>query len=361
MGGLVSIEGSWGEGGGQILRTSLTLSLLTGRPLHIWNIRAGRPKPGLRAQHLVATRAAATVCGGEVTGDEVGSTEVRLVPKSLSAGRYHFRIATAGAASLVLQTIVPALGLAGGDSTVTVVGGTHVPWAPTFDYLARHWAQLLKRLGLTVRLVLERAGFFPKGGGIVRAEIAGGWSPKAMTATERGELINAGGVSLVGGLPRAIAARQAGELERGLFRLGFADAPARPAIDILEPPAVGAGTAVFVEVVFSHGRGAFTALGRPGKPAEQVGREAVAELSRFLKTDAAFDYHLADQLLLPLALADGDSRFTTSAVSEHLLTNAHVVNLFLGEVVRVEGEVGKPGTVRVSPSGTWKSAPALSC
>lgn len=345
----VDVDGSWGEGGGQILRTSLTLSLLTGRPVFIDKIRAGRPRPGLRPQHLAAVRAAVAVSGGRVEGAALGSGGLRFFPGKPSAGQYSFDIGTAGATSLVLQTIVPALTLAEGDSTVTVSGGTHVPWAPTFEYLARHWAAVTARLGLRVRVSLERVGFYPKGGGYVRAEVLGGGRPKPLVAGQRGALVGASGVSLVGNLPTSIAERQAKELDRGLRRLGLEDAYGQVGVEIAEPPAGGPGTAVYVEAVFTEGRAAFSALGKRGKPAEQVAREAVNELARFLKTDAAFDYHLADQLLLPLALAEAESRFTTSAVSQHLLTNAQVISLFLGPVVQISGQVGEPGEVRVLP------------
>jgi len=359
--GPVYVDGSWGEGGGQILRTALTLSLLTGRPVLIDRVRAGRPQPGLRAQHLAAVEAAATVSGGRVEGAAVGSQTVRLFPGRLRPGDYHFRIGTAGAASLVLQTVLPALALAEGDSTVTVSGGTHVPWAPTFDYLRRHWSEVVRRLGLEVELTLEHAGFYPTGGGVVRARVSGRWQPRLLepdsspegepTATERGSLVRSGALSLVCNLPRKIAERQARELQKGLHRLGL-EGPAQAAgVEVIEPQGRSPGTAVYVEAVFERGRGAATALGRRGKPAEQVAREALNELARYLQSEADFDYHLADQLLLPLALAPGPSRFTTSAVSQHLLTNARVINLFLGPVVQVRGEVGRPGEVRVNPAG----------
>lgn len=360
--GPVLVDGSWGEGGGQVLRTALTLSLLTGRPLSVDRVRAGRAQPGLRPQHLAAVRAAAAVSGGRVEGAEVGSPAVRLLPGPLRAGDYHFRIGTAGATSLVLQTVLPALALAEADSTVTVSGGTHVSWAPTFDYLRRHWSEVVRRLGMGVELTLERAGFYPPGGGLVRARVPGRWRPQPLSlggspsggsaaAAERGPLVEAGALSLVCRLPRKVADRQARELQKGLRRLGLDQLSEGVGVEVIEPQGRSPGTAVYVEAVFSRGRGAATALGRRGKPAEQVAREALDELARYLESEATFDYHLADQLLLPLALAPGPSRFTTGAVSQHLLTNAHVISLFLGPVVRVTGEVGRPGEVQVDPAG----------
>jgi len=444
----VLVDGAWGEGGGQILRTALTLSLVTGRPVFIDNIRAGRSEPGLRPQHLVAVEAARAVSGGRVEGAGIGSSSLRFFPAgarqpdrgapqpaggepptpqagarpsphlgpppvgegkgegriwagaapSIQPGDYHFRIATAGATTLVVETLVPALALAPGDFTVTVTGGTHVPWAPTFEYLARHWAVMLAWLGevpplpadgrtrsighpsrpagplrgrpaghpgqdaprgLEVEAKLEQAGFYPRGGGSVRVSVRGAGRPparggrgKPLVALERGDFRQAAGVSLASGLPRHIVERQARELERGLRQLGLADARGEVAVEAVEPRAVDPGTAVYVEAEFATGRAAFTALGQRGKPAEQVAREALNELARYLKTEAAFDYHLADQLLVPLALASGESRFTTSAVSEHLLTNAHVIDLFLGPVVEVRGKVGEPGEVRITPAGS---------
>ena len=373
----VLIDGSWGEGGGQILRTSLTLALVTGRPVLIDKIRAGRSEAGLRPQHLIAVEAARAIAGGRAEGASIGSTSLRFFPRpaeplspeapaaastepsrpgeppgpSVQPGDYRFRIATAGATSLVVQTLVPALALAAGDSTITVSGGTHVPWAPTFDYLARHWAVMLARLGLEVEARLEQAGFYPRGGGSITVSVRGGGRGKPLEALERGSFERAAGVSLVSELPHHIAERQARELERGLRQLGLQDAHGEIAVEEVAPRALGPGTAVYVEAQFGAGRAAFTALGQRGKTAEHVAREALNELARYLKTEAAFDYHLADQLLLPLALASGESRFTTSAVSEHLLTNAHVINLFLGPVVEVRGKLGEPGEVRVTPAG----------
>jgi RNA 3'-terminal phosphate cyclase (ATP) len=225
---------------------------------------------------------------------------------------------------------------------------------------------MLARLGLEVEARLEQAGFYPRGGGSVTVRVPGCPAEKAgrpmrargadrvkpLEALERGTFERAAGVSLVSELPHHIAERQARELKRGLRQLGLQDARGEIAVEEVAPRAVGPGTAVYVEAQFSNGRAAFTALGERGKQAEHVAREALNELARYLKTEAAFDYHLADQLLLPLALASGESRFTTSAVSEHLLTNAHVINLFLGPVVEVRGKVGEPGEVRVTPSGS---------
>lgn len=340
---LVHIDGSQGEGGGQVLRSSLTLSLLTGRPLLIEQIRAGRKQPGLAAQHLAAVRAAAAISGAELAGAEMGSTRLHFRPAGLFPGRYRYDVGTAGAVSLVLQTLFLPLALAPAPSQITIIGGTHVPWSPSFDYLQRVWLPLLRRLGFAAELSLIRAGFYPRGGGQIEAHIQPAGALYPLEITRRGELQRLTGLSGVANLPGHILRRQAEQMEKRLS--GRLSAP----IAQVEWPAQGAGAAAFLCAGgASGGLGGFTGLGQRGKPAERVADEAINALQTYLATGAAFDPHLADQILLPLALIPQPSRFTTSAITLHLLTNAAVIRAFLPISIEITGDLGEIGEIVVS-------------
>lgn len=349
---MIEIDGSYGEGGGQILRSALTLSCLLNKPFRIVNVRKGRKKPGLMPQHLVSVRAAQRISGAEVSGDLKGSTELTFVPRGVRGGDYTFDIGTAGATSLVLQTVIPALLFSGAKSTVTLTGGTHVPFSPSFDYLAGVFAPMLRRLGLEVRLEIDAYGFYPRGGGKVRAGITPATAIKPLHATERGRMLAVTGSSAVGNLPLAIAQRQKdAALEAIHCRFHRLAEPVR--ITLVDAPTPGQGTFLFLAAESEHAVAGFTALGERGKRAETVGAEAAAELLGYCGTDAALDPHLADQLILYLALSGEKSVFTTSCITRHLLTNLWVVGLFQPISYRIEGEEGKPG--RVLLSGTvWR-------
>jgi RNA 3'-terminal phosphate cyclase (ATP) len=342
----IEIDGAMGEGGGQVLRSALGLSLLTGRPFRLTRIRANRDRPGLRPQHLAAVRAAARVSGARVRGDRVGSAEIALAPGPVRAGDYLFDIGTAGATSLVLQTLLLPLALAPGGSALTIRGGTHVPWSPCFHYLDRQWRHFLARMGVPFDLALTMAGFYPRGGGELRAWIPGGARPRPLRLTERGPLRGVGGLSAVADLPRQIAERQR---RRALRRLHAVLPGIEPELELEELPAASPGTVLLLLAEHEAGRACCFALGARGKRAEQVADEAVAALADFEAGDGAVDPWLADQLLLPLAMAEGPSELRTSEITAHLLTNAEVVRAFLPVGIAVEGRAGGPGTVRVRP------------
>jgi RNA 3'-terminal phosphate cyclase (ATP) len=343
---MVEIDGSYGEGGGQILRTALALSCLFTQPFHIHNIRKGRQKPGLMPQHLTSVWVAQSISGAEVSGDYKGATELAFAPQDVRSGDYAFDIGTAGSVTLVLQTIIPPLLLAGGKSTVTLTGGTHVPFSPSFHYLSEVFAPMLRRLGAEVRLNIDAYGFYPRGGGNVRVEIlpARGFAP--LRLEERGELVGLSGVSAVGNLPRHIAERQREaaleELHGRFLRLRE---PLR--IELLNAPGPGQGTFMFLRGETEQSVAGCTALGAISKRAEVVGAEAARELLAWSGSGAALDAHLADQLVLYLALADGESCFTTAAVTRHLLTNLWVLGLFREFRYRIEGSEGEPGRVTI--------------
>lgn len=350
----VVLDGAQGEGGGQILRTGLALALLTGRPLAITRIRAGREKPGLRPQHLACVRAAMRVSGGAATGDRVGSAELRFHPGPLRPGAYCFDIGTAGAATLLVQTLAYPLAVAaaGGAAAaaapwdIEVVGGTHVPGAPAYHWLERQWLPWMRRLGFDLDLRLECAGFYPRGGGRLGLVVRPSRPAAGLVLGPRGPLRAVTGVSALSQLPLEIAERQRDQAVRGLRAL-----PARPEtaprIDLLPMAGAGPGTLLLVSAEHEAGSGCCAALGARGKRAERVADEAVAALVRYEERGANFDAHLADQLLLPLALAPGPSHFTTDEVTGHLLTQADVVRRFLPVRIRVEGKEGELGTVEV--------------
>jgi RNA 3'-terminal phosphate cyclase (ATP) len=342
----IEMDGAIGEGGGQVLRSALSLSLLTGQPFQLSRIRAHRDRPGLRPQHLTAVQAAAAISAARVTGDRIGSEAITFEPGPVRAGDYFFDIATAGAMSLVFQTLLLPLALAVGDSRLTLRGGTHVPASPCYHYLDWHWRPLLADLGVPFDLTLRLAGFYPRGGGEVQATIPGGSKPRALKLSERGALRQIRGLSAVANLPREIAERQR---RSALRRLGELLPHVAPTMVIEELPAVGRGTVLLLLAELDSGRACSFGLGAPGKRAERVADEAVDALAGYLRSDGAVDPWLADQLLLPLALADGPSVLRTSEVTPHLLTNAAVIRLFLPAEIRVEGAVGASADVHVRP------------
>ena len=343
---LLEIDGSMGEGGGQVLRSSLSLSILSGKPIRVANIRLNRDRPGLRPQHLIALRSAARISKAIVSGDRVGSTAITFEPGPALPGDYLFDIGTAGATALVMQTLLLPLALADGSSTVRIHGGTHVPWSPCFHYLDLNWRPLLNRIGIAFELELQMAGFYPQGGGQIAAYIPGGSRIHGLRLCARGRLLGIRGVSAVADLPREIAERQR---KQALGRLE--EIPGLPdcEIDITSLPTRSKGTLLLLMAEFEYGQACFFALGARGKRAESVADEAVDELAEFLGTNANLDHRIADQLLLPLALADNDSEFMTSRVTGHLVTNARVIGQFLRVAISIDGACGEPARITIEP------------
>jgi RNA 3'-terminal phosphate cyclase (ATP) len=353
--GPVEIDGSMGEGGGQVLRTSLTLAVLTGRALRLENIRARRPKPGLMAQHLKAVEAAAAISGARVEGAKLGSGSLHFEPQEIRPGAYSFDIGTAGSTSLVLQTILLPLAFASEPSTVAITGGTHVPWSPSFHYLDRQWAPHLRRIGFDSRLELEQAGFYPRGGGRVKATISPSSRRAPLRILDRGALLRIRGISGVGKLDRSIAERQARRATETL-----AGACRDIAIEVVEVPAASPGTFLLLLAECERSQACYCALGARGKRAEQVADEAAQGILAFLAGTGAVDPWLADQLVLPLSITTGDSELRTASVTTHLLTNAQVVKEFLPVRIEIAGETGEPGTIRIAgldPSTENEHAP----
>jgi RNA 3'-terminal phosphate cyclase (ATP) len=343
---ILEIDGAQGEGGGQVLRTALTLSLITGKPFQIVHLRARRARPGLLAQHLRAVEAAAAIAGAQTAGAALGSRSVLFEPGTIQAGHYQFDIGTAGSTSLVLQTILLPLGLASETSTAIVTGGTHVPWSPCFHYLQLQWLPYVRAIGFEIDLDLELAGFFPHGGGRVRSTIRPNKKLGPLRLVERGALERIRGISAVANLPTSIADRQSNRArERLAGRCAAID------IETVALPSRFKGTMLLLLGEFERSRCCFVGLGALGKPAERVADEAADQFSEFLASDGAIDPFLADQLVLPLALVRENSELRTANVTNHILTNAEIVRKFLPAEIEITGKVGEAGTVRVRGEG----------
>ncbi len=324
---MLVLDGSEGEGGGQILRSSLALSLVTGTPFRIDNIRAGRPRPGLMRQHLTALQAAATVGGAEVEGAEVGSRQVTFRPRRPRGGDYHFSVGTAGSATLVLQTVLPALITAAEPSTVILEGGTHNPASPPFDFLAAAYLPLLARMGPRVEATLERAGFYPAGGGRLRVTVAPVARLTPLELEQRGAIVARRARAVVANLHRSIAEREIVRLSRRL------DGWESAAFSVEERAGTaGPGNVVLIELQAEQVTEVFTGFGEKKVRAEAVADQAADEALAYLAGEQPVGPHLADQLLLMLALARGGS-FCTTAPTSHTRTQLSVIPRFLGPVV----------------------------
>jgi len=345
---MIELDGSQGEGGGQILRTSLALSVATGQPVAIEKIRAGRAKPGLMRQHLACVNAAAQISGAQVEGAELGSQSLRFVPEPVRAGDYRFAIASAGSCMLVLQTVLPPLLLADAPSHLHLSGGTHNPMAPPFHFLERAFAPLVRRLGADLQLVLRRCGFYPAGGGEVEAAIvpaADGLRPFDLMS--RGALLSSHAECLAPGLARHIAVR---ELETLGKAMGWSGEQLRTGTARQNE---GPGNALLATLAYEHVTEVFTAFGEKSLSAEQVAHGLVKELREFQKSQAAVGPHLADQLALLQGLAAWRSgrggTFTCSEVTEHTRTNCAVIERFL-PVRYLITQAPDTATVTVAPA-----------
>lgn len=344
---LITLDGSHGEGGGQILRTALTLALLTGRSFRIVKIRANRDKPGLRPQHLKAVEAAASLAGAEVVGGTLGSRDLTFRPAPYTPRDLQIDIGTAGATALVLQTLHLPLALRTEQPIrVTLTGGTFNVAAPSFPFLETTWRAHLAQLGATLALAMPTAGFYPRGGGRLDAWIEP-TTLNALTLTERGPLRRIRGTAGVANLRPEIAQRMRDQAEARLAAHGL-DAE----IELVEWSSLGQGAAISLSATYGHDGipATFVGLGERGKPAEIVADEAVEELLAFHNAGrGAVDPHSADQLLIPLALAPGRSEYTVSAVTEHLLTNVATIRAFLDREIKVETEADDEGSEGAGP------------
>jgi RNA 3'-terminal phosphate cyclase (ATP) len=347
---LVTLDGSKGEGGGQILRTTLTLSLLTGRPFRMVKIRANRDKPGLRPQHLTAVTSAAELGDHDtaVIGAAVGSRALTFRPAAYTPRDLRIEIGTAGSTALVLQTLHLAIALRTDKPVrVSLMGGTFNRSAPCYPFLATTWRAHLAAIGASIALAMPQAGFYPRGGGVLDAWI----EPAALrpiTLIDRGPLLRIRGTVGIARLDPRIAERMRAQASKRLAAHGL-----EAEIELVEWPSLPhvQGTAIALTAETAAAPPAtFVGLGERGKLAERVADEAVDELLAFLGNSAgAVDPHSADQILLPLALAPGRSEYTVTAVTEHLLTNAATIGAFLDRAITIEKPTDEcPGRVVVA-------------
>ncbi len=325
---MIHLDGSRGEGGGQILRTSLALAMITGKSFQIRQIRAGRAKPGLMRQHLTAVKAAAQVCDAETEGAELKSQQLTFKPGTVRAGDYRFDIGTAGSATLVLQTVLPALMTADGPSQLTLCGGTHNIHAPPYDFLAKAFLPLLKRMGPQVSATLVRPGFFPAGGGEVVIDIQPVQSLKPLELVDGGPLVRRHATALVSRLPRHIAERELATIRR---KLGLSEGETT----VREVESVGPGNVVVIEIQHQHVTEVVTGFGQRGVKAEKVAADAAREAKDYLAANVPVGEHLADQLLLPLALAGG-GRYRTTKPTPHTTTNVETIRKFLDVAIEID-------------------------
>lgn len=349
----ILIDGSFGEGGGQIVRSSAALAIITQRELTLTNVRHRRKPTGLKRQHMTALRAAAEIGGGQLTGAIPGSTTFTFKPGKVQPGPYHFAVGTAGSATLVLQTVLPALLLADGPSTVTVEGGTHNPWAPPFEFLQNVYAPLINRMGARLSLQLEWHGFYPTGGGRIVAEITPTPLLRGFDLLERGKIERQRVTAVLAGLQEHIGQR---EIKTAFRHLDWKERRRHPLVDwqIDSVEASSPGNVLFIEVASEHVTELVTAFGKQGIRAEAVAKTAAGEMQTYLAANVPVGEHLADQLLLPLGLSAwqasdvaaeeaGSHRFggsfRTLKASDHTTTHIDILQRFLGIDVVVEPTV----------------------
>lgn len=350
---MITIDGSFGEGGGQILRTALTMSLVTGKPFCMENIRAGREKPGLLKQHLAVVNAAAEVGRANVEGNSMGSLRLTFEPSSVKASSYHYAIGTAGSATLVLQTILPTLLTAKGSSELVLQGGTHTPFAPPFDFLAKAFLPIINRMGPKVTVKLARPGFYPAGGGRFTVSIEPVNRLSRVDLLERGEVVKKECVAVVSELPLRIA-----EVELAVLR---AKLPWDPGCFRAEEVtgSRGLGNYVTVSIESQHQTEVFTGFGEGEVPATRVALDVVEQVRQYLSAGVPVGRYLADQLLIPMALAGG-GKFRTLPLTPHTVTNIGILKEFLNVAIskkkigRLAWEIEiKPARARLRREKVW--------
>ena len=346
------VDGSYGEGGGQILRTAVALSAIIRRPVKVVKIRAGRPNPGLRPQHVGTIKIIASMCDAEVEGLSVGSSTILFKPKRLVASQMRYDIGSAGAITLLLQVAVIVAAKAEQKCSFEIIGGTDVKWSPTIDYFSNVFIPALKALGIDVKLAVEKRGYYPKGGGLVKVEVKPAVNIKPLTLTGQ-PTASANIISVCSQLPSEVAKRQ---LNSALNILNQHKIPVADVRSLVEP-AVSAGTSITIYSV-DESKGTYLgadAIGERGKPAEQVGKEAAEKFLVEWSARAAVDSHLADMLVLPLSVAEGTSTYTTSKLTQHLETNLYVVSRLTGCTY----ELNKLGSgaieVKINPKMVWRA------
>lgn len=350
---MIEIDGSYGEGGGQILRTAVSLSALTLRPIRIKRIRAGRPKPGLKRQHIAGIELTARLVNAKVKGLEIGSETVEFIPSERLEGTFEYDVGTAGSISLVLQAVLPPAILSRKATRFHLKGGTDVSWSPPIDYMREVFAFMLEKLGPKVTINQERRGHYPKGGGKVSVDIIPCERILPVSFVGFGELNSVSGISHCVRLPSHVAERQAASAERVLIEGGLpCKGILQESYQMQNDPHLGAGSGIVLWAESDVGMRVGTdSLGARGKRAEAVGAEAASQLIKELSTKNAIDSHLCDMLIPYLALGEGESCLGVTEVTSHLTTNIWVANRILGVEIDLQGEVGEPGLVRIKGIG----------
>ena len=349
---ILKIDGSYGEGGGQILRTALALAALVQKPVEIEKIRAGRKEPGLRPQHLTSIQAIREISQGKLEGAAPGSLRVSFWPGKIKPGNYFFDVSretrSAGSVALVLQSLLPPLLASGQYSRINLKGGTHVPFSPPVQYLQQVFAPLLEKMGFKLRVDLKTWGFYPEGGGEIIAQAETGPKRQSFQMVRRDDFKDVRGISVAVNLSLNVAERQAKAASEILSAEGF-----RPEIEAAEIPAPPGretrSSFIFLRPVLTNGFGGFSALGEKGKPAEEVGSEAAQQVIKYARHLGALDPQIADQAILYACLLSGKSEFTVTELTSHFLTNVWVIQKFLPVRIDVEGVQGTPGKVTVKP------------
>ncbi len=326
---MIAIDGSSGEGGGQILRSSLALSLITGKPFKIENIRSNRSRPGLMRQHLTAVCAAMDVGQAEVSGAEIGSSHLEFYPKSIRPRNFQFAVGTAGSATLVLQTVLPALLTADKPSRLVLEGGTHNPYAPPFDFLEKAFLPVIERMGPKLDVSLERPGFYPAGGGRFSLKVEPVQKLQEIELLERGDAVRCEARALVSRLPKKIGERELSMLRKRLKQSG----ESWHVEDVTNSR--GPGNVLIVEAIHEFGVEVFTGFGERRVKSETVAERTAKQVGRYLAARVPVGAHLADQLLIPMVMA-GAGRFQTVKPSRHTLTNIDVIKQFLDVGIRTQ-------------------------
>lgn len=337
---MITIDGSEGEGGGQVLRYSAALSLITGEPFTIENIRGGREKPGMMRQHVTSIEAAAAIGGAEVSGLAVGSSEITFRPGSVTPGEYHFAVGTAGATGLVLQTILVPLMFADGPSRVVIEGGTHAMAAPPFEFIAKTLLPIIAKMGPQVTARLERHGFYPRGGGRIVVE----FDPAPLCPIElidRGKPIANSVEALITGIPFDIAER-----ELAAMRKVLSDWPVAAFAPRQISAEEGPGNVVLITCEFEHVTEVMTGFGKLGVPAERIGKNTAKRMAGYIASGAFAGPYLQDQLLLPMAIARNGA-FTSVKISQHTRTAIDLIQRFTGTSFQVCATDGKAHLIKV--------------
>jgi len=348
---LLIIDGSYGEGGGQILRSALTLSILLEKPFRIHNIRVGRSKPGLQRQHLTAVQACQELSKAEVNGAELGSSEIEFHPKQIQHGNLKFDTGTAASTVLIFQGLALPLAFGSSSTNLEIVGGTNNPLAPSTLYLQQVFLPTVKRMGFDASLRVEKYGWYPKGGGLLSANITPIKRLNSINILNRGNLTKLYGIALISNLPKHIAEREKKQCLKRLFDFN-PDLEKNTKVEILEAPSIGQGTELFLQAEYENTISGFVSLGEIGKPAEKLADEVCRDFINFHESGATVEPHLADQILLYLALAEGKSEFITSKISNHLLTNTWLIHQFIPKAnIVIEGKKGEKGKITIEGIG----------